>query len=34
MACNIFTMLIYADDIILYCNVNTTVTDDLLNCEL
>ena len=24
----------YADDTALYCNVNTNVTDDLLNCEL
>ena len=31
---NIFTMLMYADDTTLYCNVNTNVTDDLLNCEL
>ena len=31
---NIFTMLIYADDTTLYCNVNPNVTDDLLNCEL
>ena len=31
---NIFTMLMYSDDTTLYCNVNTNVTDDLLNCEL
>ena len=31
---NIFTMLMYADDTTLYCNVNIKVTDDLLNCEL
>ena len=31
---NIFTMLMYADDTTLYCNVNTNVSDDLLNCEL
>ena len=31
---NIFTMLMYADDTTIYCNVNTNVTDDLLNCEL
>ena len=31
---NIFTMLMYADDKTLYCNVNTNITDDLLNCEL
>ena len=31
---NIFTMLMYADDRTLYCNVNPNVTDDLLNCEL
>ena len=28
---NIFTMLMYADDTTLYCNVNNDVTDDLLN---
>ena len=27
-------MLMYADDTTLYCNVNTNVTDNLLNCEL
>ena len=31
---NIFTMLMYADDTTLYCNVNNDVTDDLLNYEL
>ena len=31
---NIFTMLVYAADTTLYCNVNTNVTHDLLNCEL
>ena len=31
---NIFTMLMYADDTMLYCNVNTDVTDALLNYEL
>ena len=31
---NIFTMLMYADDTTLYCNVNPNVSDDLLNCEL
>ena len=31
---NIFTMLMYADDTTLYCNVNPNVTDDRLNCEL
>ena len=31
---NIFTMLTYADGTTLCCNVNTNVTDDLLNCEL
>ena len=31
---NIFTMLMYADDTTLYCNVNNNVTDDLLNYEL
>ena len=31
---NIFTMLMYADDTTLYCNVNPNVTDDLLNCKL
>ena len=31
---NIFTMLMYADDPTLYCNVHINVTDDLLNCEL
>ena len=30
----ILTMLMYEDDTTLYCNVNTNVTDDLLNCEL
>ena len=30
----IYTMLKYADDTPFYCNVNTNVTDDLLNCEL
>ena len=34
MVSNIFTMLMYADDTTLYCNVNPNVTDDLLNCEL
>ena len=29
-----FTMLMYADDTTLYCNVNNDVTDDLLNYEL
>ena len=29
----IFTILIYADDTTLYCNVNNNVTDDLLNYE-
>ena len=27
-------MLMYADDTILYCNVNNNVTNNLLNCEL
>ena len=31
---NIFTMLMYADDTTLYCNVKNDVTDDLLNYEL
>ena len=31
---NNFTMLMYADDTTLYCNVNNDVTDDLLNYEL
>ena len=31
---NIFTMLMYADDTTLYCNVNPNVSDDLPNCEL
>ena len=31
---NIFTMLMYADDTTLYCNVNNDVTDDILNYEL
>ena len=31
---NSFTMLMYADDTTLYCNVNPNVTGDLLNCEL
>ena len=31
---NIFTMLMYADDTTLYCNVNNDVTDDLLNYEM
>ena len=31
---NIFTMLMYADDTTLYCNVKPKVSDDLLNCEL
>ena len=31
---NIFTMLMYADDTTLYCNVNNNVTDDLMNYEL
>ena len=31
---NILTMLMYADDTTLYCNVNNNVTDDLLNYEL
>ena len=30
---NIFSMLMYADDTTLYCNVNNNVTDDLLNYE-
>ena len=34
MVNNIFTMLMYADDTTLYCNVNNDVTDDLLNYEL
>ena len=28
------SMLMYADDTTLYCNVNPNVTDDLPNCEL
>ena len=28
---NIFTMLMYAEDTMLYCNMNNDVTDDLLN---
>ena len=31
---NILTMLMYADDTTLYCNVNNDVTDDLLNYNL
>ena len=31
---NTFTMLMYANNTTLHCNVNTNVTDDLLNCEL
>ena len=31
---NIFTMLMYALDTALYCNVNYNVTDDQLNYEL
>ena len=31
---HIFTMLMYADDTTLYCNVNNNVTEDLLNYEL
>ena len=31
---NIFTVLMYADDTTLYCNVNNNVTDDLLNYEM
>ena len=30
----IFIVLMYADDIALYCNVNNNATDDLLNYEL
>ena len=29
-----FTMLMYADDTTLYCNVNNDVTDNILYCEL
>ena len=31
---NIFTMLMYADDTTLCCNVNNDVTDNLLNYKL
>ena len=34
MVRNIFTMLIYADDTTLYCNVNNDVNNDLPNYEL
>ena len=34
LASNNFTMLMYADDKTLCCNVNINVTNDLLNCEL
>ena len=34
MESDIFNMMMYADDITIYCNIGQNVSDDVINIEL